>query len=230
MDFVDAGCFCHSVRIFLGIAGQHRGDNVFGTDCGDCVCRFRLDRIRNDEMTDECAVQRSKNFCTVVKGCCVHRYMELIHQLPVSAEHLALGQGGTDPVAGDFFHLGRCVQGNLFVSCRRQNALGNRMCGILFTGCTESQQSVGIRSVCGNGFLQLEISLGDRSGLIHDNGADIFHSFQGNSAFEENAPFASGADSGEERQRHTQYQGAWAADDQEGDRGVDPVIPVAGHQ
>ena len=81
-----------------------------------------------------------------------------------------------------------------------------------------------------NHLLQHEVALGDGAGLIHNNGCHVFQHFHGVAALEQDAQLGTGADAREEGQGHAQYQGAGAADDQEGQGGVDPFMPVACNQ
>ena len=78
--------------------------------------------------------------------------------------------------------------------------------------------------------LQDEIALGNSTGFIHNYGGNILQSLHSYAALEQNAVFGACADTAEEGQRHAQHQSAGTTDYQEGQSGVNPFFPFAGHQ
>ena len=77
--------------------------------------------------------------------------------------------------------------------------------------------------------VDLEHSLGQRSGLVKYHYARLAECFQVVGTLDEHALFAGPADTGEEAQRDAYDQCAGAARHEEGQRAVNPGPPVAGH-
>ena len=100
----------------------------------------------------------------------------------------------------------------------------------LFCRRTEAEDVIGTAVIGRDDLVDDEIALGNGPGLIEDDSFDMLHLFHGNAAFEEDALLGRRADAGKETQGYAENQGAGAADDQEGQGRVNPVVPLAGHQ
>ena len=96
--------------------------------------------------------------------------------------------------------------------------------------CTQAQQLVSFHAFGSINLLQYKVTLGNGTGFIHNYGSNVFQGLHSNAAFKENAVLGAGADAGEEGQWHAQHQCAGAADNEKGQRSINPFIPVAGNQ
>ena len=73
-------------------------------------------------------------------------------------------------------------------------------------------------------------AVGERAGLVKDDGVHIGERLEVVGALDENAQLGCAADAAKEAQRHADHECARAADDQEGQAAQDPVGPGAGDQ
>ena len=102
------------------------------------------------------------------------------------------------------------------------------MGGRALTPGSHSQQLRLAHAVGRQDMLNGEHAPGQGAGLIHDDGLYIADSLHRAAALKENILLGAQADAGKESQRHAEHQCAGAGDDQEGQGGLDPVIPVSG--
>ena len=81
-----------------------------------------------------------------------------------------------------------------------------------------------------NDVLHDKVALGDRAGLIHDNGFHIVQRLERRAALEQDAALGARANAREVSQRHAEHERARAGDNKEGERGIYPLAPVAGEK
>ena len=104
------------------------------------------------------------------------------------------------------------------------------MGGNLFRPGRDLQDLVFVRASRRKHLLHHEIALRHGAGLVHDDRRHVLQHFHGVAALEQDADLGAGSDAREEGQRHGEHQRAGAADDKEGQRGVNPLVPFARHQ
>ena len=100
------------------------------------------------------------------------------------------------------------------------------MSGYLLAACSQTKKCILVGIANSYGLLQYKVSFCNGSGFVHNNSFDISHRLKCNTTLEKDAFLGTCSNTGEKRQRNTQYQCARAAHDQEGQSGVDPVVPV----
>ena len=153
-----------------------------------------------------------------------------MQQLGIAAQNLTCTKVRNQAFAGNFFKFIGAHKLQLFSLGSLYDAYGNRVGRNKLCTCTQAQQLVGIHAFGSINLLQYKVTLGNGTGFIHNYGSNVFQSLHSNAAFKENAVLGAGADAGEEGQRHAQHQCAGAADNEEGQRSINPFIPVAGNQ
>ena len=104
------------------------------------------------------------------------------------------------------------------------------MGGVDLSGSGEGEDLVFAlaRSLCDTS--DFEFPFGQGAGLIEDSGFGIREGFHDGAALKEDAFFRCGADAGEEGERDGDDERAGAADDEEGECGVDAFFPVSGKE
>lgn len=153
-----------------------------------------------------------------------------VHELLIAAEDDVTVNAGLQTLAGKFFNGFRLCQGQASFFRRFDDAAGNGVVRCLFHRCTEAEHLFFVKAIGRQDLVDDEVSFGNRPGLIKDDGADIFKLFDGNTAFKQDALLRRGTDAGKEAEGHAEYQGAGAADDQEGQSRINPVMPFARNQ
>ena len=153
-----------------------------------------------------------------------------MQQLCIAAQDFACAKVSNQAFAGNFFKFIGAYQLQLFSLGSLYNAYGNRVGRNKLSTCTQAQQLVSFHAFGSINLLQYKVTLGNGTGFIHNYGSNVFQSLHSNAALKENAVLGAGADAGEESQRHAQHQCAGAADNEEGQRSINPFIPVAGNQ
>ena len=153
-----------------------------------------------------------------------------MQQLGIAAQNLACAKVRNQAFTGNFFKLIGAYKLKLFSLGSLYDAYGNRVSRNKLCTCAQAQQLVSFHAFGSIDLLQYEVTLGNGTGFIHNYSSNVFQSLHSNTALKENAVLGAGADAGEESQRHAQYQCAGAADNEEGQRSVNPFIPVAGNQ
>ena len=76
-------------------------------------------------------------------------------------------------MTGNFFQGDRFFKLDLTFLCGSNDAVCNRMCGVLFTACTHGKEFIFRVFTGGNNLLKLEVTLCDSTGLIHDHSAEL---------------------------------------------------------
>ena len=137
---------------------------------------------------------------------------------------------GLQSLAGKFFNAFRLCQVQAAFFRRFDDAAGNGVIRRLFHRCTEAEHLAFVKAIGRQDLMDDEVSFGNRPGLIKDDSADIFKLFDGDTAFKQDALLRRGTDAGKEAEGDAEYQGAGAADDQEGQSRIDPVMPFARNQ
>ena len=153
-----------------------------------------------------------------------------MQQLGIATQNLTCTKVRNQAFTGNFFKFIGAHKLKLFSLSSFYDAYGNRVGRNKLSTCTQAQQLVGMHAFGSINLLQYKVTLGNGTGFIHNYGSNIFQSLHSNAAFKENAVLGAGADAGEEGQRHAQHQCAGAADNEEGQRSINPFIPVAGNQ
>ena len=137
---------------------------------------------------------------------------------------------GFQALPGDFFHFRRLGQAQALFTGLGDDTAGNGMVRRLFCRRAEAEDVIGTAVIGWNDLVNDEVTFGNGTGLIEDDGADVLHLFHGNTALEEDALFRRRTDTGEEAQGYAEDQGAGAADDQKSQSRINPVMPLTGHQ
>ena len=153
-----------------------------------------------------------------------------MQQLGIAAQNLTCAKVRNQAFAGNFFKFIGTYQLQLFSLGSLYDAYSNRVGRNKLCTCTQAQQLVGFHAFGSINLLQYKVTLGNGTGFIHNYGSNVFQSLHSNAALKENTVLGAGADAGEEGQRHAQHQCAGAADNEEGQRSINPFIPVAGNQ
>ena len=107
----------------------------------------------------------------------------------------------------------------------RDGVIGER----LRKGCDLEQRLLGIARL-GVHRHDRKRAVGERAGLVEDDGVHVGERFEVVGALDENAQLGCAADAAKEAERHADHERARAADDQEGQAAQDPVGPGAGDQ
>ena len=107
----------------------------------------------------------------------------------------------------------------------RDGVVGER----LGKGCNLEQRLLGVACL-GVYRDNRERAVGERAGLVEDDGVNIGERLEVVGAFDEDAQLGRTADAAKEAQRHANHQCARAADDEEGQTAQNPVGPGAGDQ
>ena len=74
--------------------------------------------------------------------------------------------------------------------------------------------------------LQYEITLGHGAGFIHNHGLNMLQSLHSHATLEQDAILGASADTTEKGQGYAEHQSAGTADDEEGQRCIDPFLPI----
>ena len=156
--------------------------------------------------------------------------MEAFQKLRIAAQHFAFAKACYQTFAGNFFKFIRTHQLNIFSLRRLYDAHSNRMGRNKLCTSAQTQQLVLVHAFSSINLLQHEVALRNRTGLIHNYSSNVFQRFHSHAALEENAILGACANAGEECQRYAQHQCARTADNEEGQRSVNPFIPVTGNQ
>ena len=106
-------------------------------------------------------------------------------------------------------------------------ALGYGMCRYLFTAAAEVQELLVAEAACARDARNSEAAVRERPRLVKGYCLDLAERLYGITALEEDAKLRRRADTREIRQRYTQHKGARAAYYKEGQRRIDPFLPVA---
>ena len=207
--------------VVLSIAGEHDGVEILLFQGANGGNRVRFQRVGNDNLSQQqpvlCHQHLGAKFRTLEVG---QLHVIFFQQLLVAAQHLVAVNGSSDALPSQLLQLGGGRDGEIRLLGGSDNAHGNGVGGILFAGGSQRQQlCLGGLLVCGDGFLHLEIALGDGAGFVHHHGLDLSQCLDGNAALEENALLGGGTDAGEEGQGYAEHQGAGAGNHQEGQGG-----------
>ena len=231
------------VRTVLPVTSQHGGGQALRLEAGDRLLCVRLDGVRNGDVADVAAVCREQHLGAAWRALIAGQVDAVAcHQFTVAAEHGLAVQRGLHALArllADVFHravhqhkarpvgLGGGLLARLVGS---EDGLCDRVRGCAFARGSEPQQFVlvDLCAVCGNNILHDKVALGDRAGFIHDNGFHIIQRLERRAALEQDAAPRARADACKIGQRHAEHERARAGNDEEGERGVDPLAPVAG--
>ena len=209
-----------------GVPCKHGGGDASAAEQGDSGSRIGFYLIVDENGAQILVVLCHEYLCAVVVSVGDGNAM-VGHELGIAAQDGLTVDGSGDACARDFTHRGG-VQGAAarFSGCGKDTA-GDGMGGAALTGGSQCQQ-VGF----GNGVVNRETLLytedtaGQGACLIQRNCLDAAEGFQCGAALEQNALLGAAADAAEECQRYAEHQCAGAADDQEGQSGVNPVAPL----
>ena len=231
MNLVDASHLRYRLSTLLRVAGQH--DSAKTHFLQACNGRFRvsLQGIGNNQISGQLAVHSQEDLGAVasVDGS-IHSYPIFVHQLLITAEHLAGSQGSGDAVACDFLQRSGLLENDTLLLCSGYDTDSDGVRGELFAACGDAEQLILGNRSGGNDALKLEVTLGHSTSLIHNHSAQAAQSFHSHAALEQDTLLGACTDTGEECQRYAKHKGAGAAHNQEGNCGINPLMPVVGHQ
>ena len=189
----------------------------------DGLLGMGLDDVGNDDMTGIAAVYRHVNDgADVMTGNEVDA--EPLHQLVIACGNFYTVHLGNHTVAADFLNVGYpAAVDRLAVGTLQAAADGVR--GRTLCKGGQFEQFFVLELVVMDA-ADLKYALRERAGLVKHNGFDLRQRFQIIGTLDEHTSVACAADTGKEAQRNTDDQRTGAADDQEGERTVQPVAPI----
>lgn len=228
MDVLDADETANGFCALFVIPGQHdRGDGE-GLQVLDAFDGVGLDGIGNGDAAEEGLafgdVDVGADFFVFRKGW--DRDAGKGEELFISDIDVFAVQVGFDAVSGDFLHGGEFGKRETFFIRAGHDGLGDGVGGVDLTGSCEGKDLVFALASGLHDASDFEFSFGQSAGLIEDSGFGIREGFHDGAALEEDAFFRCGADAGKEGERDGDDERAGAADDEEGESGVDAFIPV----
>ena len=229
MELIETELLGHGCRHFLAVAREHNGMfDAGGVQVADRLLGIGLNGVGNHDVAGVRAVDqhvqnraddlaigsvdtgRGKHLgvadddVLAVDGC---RYAMtrvvggVAHALGVDLALVGGTYGLSDGVVGERLGKGRDLE--------------ERLLGIAGLGVHRDDR---------------EGAVGERAGLVEDDGVNVGKRLEVVGALDEHAQLGRAADAAKEAERHTDYQRARAADDEEGQAAQDPVGPSTGDQ
>ena len=184
---------------------------------------FRLHGVGKKDPSGIYPVHSHQNRSSLFRGKVGDLHVETLQKRFCATQNLLSLCLPPDAVAGDLLQKRARRDGNALLLSKRENTLGNGVGGGGLAGSAK-------RKHLAVHLLYPEITFGQSAGFVHGNHLDAGQGLHGNTVLKENALFTASTHTGEEGQRHAEYQRAGTAHNQKTDGGIQPVIPVTGEK
>ena len=205
------------------VARQHDGFPDAGLfQSGDRLFRMLFQFIRNDDVSGVLTVDRHMDDGADAVAV-QERDAQARHEAVVAGGDLVSVHHRGDAVAADLLHVRDQGRVEFFaVSC--QDALRNGVRRVTLRVRGQPEEFLVFEfAVVDAG--DREVPAGQRAGLVEDDRLDVGEGLHVVGALDEDARVGRAADAAEEAQGHGDDDGAGTADDEEGERPVDPLGP-----